>query len=289
MRIRGGVWIACFVMPLFCGSCSWERPAPPAEQITLPPASGITLEQSKMDYRTVTAPGPGYAPAGAGYAGSSFREWYDSKGKPKMTFLFNRAYATDDAQFRADSRTVLRYNEAGSAEKFIGGSSREERFYDRSGETVAQREFRQNRPATLTNLELMQLQEAFIRPFQLQGVRIVDAEAATRLQSLSDSTTRQPAQRKTFQNTQTAAFAGESDLICELLVTRHVVADPIRFSISAKIVGAKTGGLVLYRVSDSVLGPTSIPGAKSAPPISLDRAAGRLAAAVMAELPYAMP
>jgi hypothetical protein len=205
-----------------------------------------------------------------------------------MVVLVNRSFITEAQEFQADSRTVIESSQSSASETIRGGRSTEQTYNERSDRVTVADEQRVANFADLSEREQMQLQAAFMRPLRAAGVRLVDSEAATRLQQLSDSERRQFPERQRHENVETQAFINSADWLIELQATRS--PDPARpHSLMARVIDLDSGAVLTTLTSDELTRPLQIPGRPGPPPtIPLEFSAEALAEGLLAELPAAV-
>jgi hypothetical protein len=262
-------------------------PAPVPPQVSTPPQPAPPRAPSPPPAPQAMAPARvAPAPVAPPARPPSFGDWYAGKGSPRVLVLVDRAFLPEEAEFQADTRSVT--ERSGNAA--YQSRDRGEVFAENSQREVSQVERRVANAQQLSEREAMTLQQAFVRPLQVEGVRLVDPSTATRLQQLRDSETRQWPSRRDPQNTETQAFVNQADWLIELLATRNPPNDPQQYSLMARVIDLRSGGLMYTITSDRIVHPVMIPGSGRPPaPVPLDATANALAERLIDELPLAQP
>ncbi len=259
-------WCACILCFLIAACSEYHRvqrddSAPPAAEplsaSIVAPATGLQLDTARMAHRQLEVPAVGVR------AGSAAA--IPAGAAPRVIILVNRAFSADDAQFRADSRLVLRYNGVHSeAEAGRGSMPRQLKDKQDSDQAVAQHEQRVEGGLALSQGEVDEIRRGFSRPFLKARVALVDPGASTRLQALSDSEKTQPAMRKDAQNIEAAAYRNRADILVEILAVNGREQPVV---LTAKAVDLKSGDLLSVISSADAL---SIPGAPEPENASLE-------------------
>lgn len=261
-------------------------PAPPAPLPPSPPPAPTAPPPPAVQPARMT-PSPPPPPETQPVHGG-FRDWYERKGQPRILVLVDQEFVTEDSEFRADSRSVRETTESQASAVHSGESRPDETYRESAERTVDQNERRERDLRILDSRDRMVLQQAFTRPFQLQGVRLVDPEVVTRLQAASDSEVRQWPRRRDFDSTQTQAFRQYADWMIEVVAAQGAPGQ--RNILMARVIDLGSGQILTTMTSDQVVRPLVIPGSRTAPaPVTLEEAASALAEALIEDLPFAAP